>query len=151
MNLLTTYLKQYLAQDTTITSYTSTRIYEREIRGAGPEAADIYGPNGYVLPTIILNDVGGTGAPLGPQGAYNDRLEVTVIAQNSSDATKGRPALNALTTRLVQKLHRYQDPTLKAYLTIADRTGFVPDPSPETGAQERLTFAVAGTYAGVAT
>jgi hypothetical protein len=139
-------IRTILLQDTTIVSFTSDRIYDREIRGAGPDAPVVHDNNGYPLTHLIIDDAGGTAAPLGPSGAYNDRLNVWIIANNTAT---GRAQIATLTARLIVILHRWQEPNSRAHLTYADRTGFVPDPTPDTGAQERLTFSVAGMIPGV--
>jgi hypothetical protein len=148
MVTLATRVKTYLLTDTTIVSAVSDRIYDREIRGAGPDAPSVLGPSGYTLTHVIIDDAGGGSAPFGPSGAFNDRLNVWILAENS---TTGRSQIEALTARIIVKLHRWFEVNGKQQVFFADRTGFVPDPLPDTGAQERLTFSVAGTFAGVAT
>ena len=138
-----------LVQDTQIVSYVADRVFAWDIRADGPDAhPETRGPFGFLVPHIVVDDQGGTRSPFGAQGTYQDAIGVWVFAEHS---VTGRAAIEALTARILIRLHRWQEANTKAQLFFANRTGFIADPPPATGAQEQLRFTVAGTFAGVAT
>lgn len=149
MATMASHVAARLIQDTEIVSYTSDRVYAYDIRADGPDAhPEVYGPYGFTQPTICVDDAGGIAPPFAPSGTYVDRLTIWIFAENSAT---GRTAMDQLAARIWIRLHRWQEANTKALLLYADRTGFVADPSPFTGAMEQLTFRAAGTLAGVST
>jgi hypothetical protein len=149
MATMASHVAARLVQDTQIVSYTGSRVYAHDIRLDGPDAhPEIVGPYGFLQPHIVVDDAGGGAAPFGPSAAYQDIIHVWIFAESG---TTGRTAIEALTARVLVRLHRWQEANTKALLMFATRTGYVADPSPATGAQERLTFSVAGVIAGVST
>lgn len=138
-----------LVQDTQVASYTANRVYGWDIRLDGPDAhPEVTGPHGFLQPHIVVDDAGGGAATFGPSGAFDDLIHVWIFAEAS---TTGRTAIEALTARVLVRLHRWQEANTKALLMFATRTGYVADPPPGTGAQERLTFSVSGMIQGVST
>ena len=149
MTTMATHIAARLAQDTTIASLCSTRVYEYDIRLDGPDAhPEITGPYGFTLPYIVVDDSGGTQALFGPTSGYIDQPRVWIFAENS---TSGRSAIEQVADRARFRLHRWQETNTKALLKYASRTGFQADPPPGTGAMDVLTFSVAGIYTGLTT
>ena len=148
MTTMATHIAARLQQDATVTSLCASRVYDHDVRKAGPEAQVVEGPFGFTTPYIVVDDSGGLRAPFGPTSAYQDRIRVWIFAENS---TTGRSAIEQLTARVLARLHRWQEANTKALVSFADRTGFVADPPPHTGAMDVLTFAVAGVYVGLTT
>jgi hypothetical protein len=149
MTTMAAHVAAFLLQDATITSYTSTRVYSYDIRLDGPDAhPETKGPYGFQLPTIIVDDRGGLTSPLAPSGTFEDNLAAVIVTAGS--ATE-RVKMEALTLRVIQKLHRWREQNTKASLFFANRTGLVADPPPATGAIDTVTFTVAGSFIGVST
>jgi len=142
-----TLIRDYLLQDATITALTATRIYDRDVRTAGPDTPSTfpYADSGVPLTHLIVDDSGGTAAPLGPSGAYQDQVRVWIIGPNTAT---GRGEVELLTQRVRVRLHRWQEGTSRVFATYASRTGFVADPPPHLGVMDVLTFAVAGLTVG---
>lgn len=148
MSTMTELIAAYLLQDATITAHTSTRIYSRDIRTAGPDTPSPFPYSSTGVPEVhlIVDDAGGIAPPFGPSGSYQDQVRVVVIVPNT---TAGRSSLDALVQRVKVRLHRWQESSTRALMTFASRTGFVADPPPHLGVQDVLTFSVAGTAIGV--
>ena len=149
MTTMATHIAGRLAQDATINSVATGGVYDYDIRRDGPEAhPEVTGPYGFLLPHIIVDDVGGTRAVLGPTSGYQDRVSVYLIAEAS---VNGRASIETLAQRVLVRLHLWQEVNTKAAISYADRTGYVADPPPATGAMEVMTFVVAGVFAGLTT
>jgi hypothetical protein len=147
MTTMTANVAARLVQDTQIASYVSSRVYSHDIRLDGPEShPEIRGPYGFVLPHIVVDDGGGLKPPFGPPIATLDTIRIWIFAENSST---GRTAIDELYKRVLVRLHRWQEANTKASLFFANRTGFVADPPPGTGAMESMTFTAAGMMIGV--
>lgn len=154
MSALTTYLQPILANDGTVASYCSNRVFAYDIRTAGPDAhADgdlipVVSDVGYQLCTICIDDQGSLQSPLAPLGAEQGRVAVLIFDEWSS---AGRTRIDALALRVKQLLHLYQDPTTKALLTWSNRLGIQPDPPPRTAALDQVTFTTAFVPSGIRT
>lgn len=134
-----------LQADATLTALVSTRIYPEDIRIAGPIAyPETRTATGFWLPTVCVDDAGGPAAPLGPSGSYADLLRVWIFAESNA-----RVVMDQITKRVIVLLHRWQDTTTRALLTYGSRTGFQPDPAPQTGALDSITFGVSGIHIGI--
>lgn len=136
-----------LKADSVLAATFAARFYPEDIRMAGPDAyRDAWTDTGYWLPTLAVDDGGGVAAPLGPSGAYQDRLTVWAFAEGSAE---GRAAIATGLARVAVLLHRWQDPQTRALLAFGDRLGYQPDPPPDTGGMDRISFAVNGIAVGV--
>lgn len=134
-----------LKADATVAGLASTRIYPEDIRAAGPDAhPEAWTATGYWQVTVCVDDAGGVAAPLGPSGSYANRLVVWIFGESSH-----RASMETLANRIVALLHRWQDTTTKALLTYGSSTGYQPDPSPQTGALNSITFGVSGIFLGI--
>lgn len=148
MTTMASYVKTYLSQDPQITSHTSDRIYDYDVRtaGAGESSPPFRSASGETLIAVIVDDTGGIKAPFGPANAYQDRLDVVIVVPNT---VAGRSAYELLRARILVKLVGWQEVNTKAGFTFANRTGFRVDEPPRNGAIDVLTFTVAGTLIGV--
>ncbi|MDQ3541385.1 MAG: hypothetical protein M3440_11920 [Chloroflexota bacterium] len=146
MTTLATHIRNILLQDAVVVSNVADRVFDFDIRLAGPDAVSPRGPAGFLATHIIVDDAGGVAAPLAASGAYLDRVVITIIAEGSAT---GRQQIEILAQRLRVLLHRWQEPNSKAFLAYSDRSGISPDPPPGTGALERLTFGIAGVTVGI--
>lgn len=149
MSTMTELITSYLLQDATITAHTSTRIYSRDVRTAGPDTPSPfpYGSTGVPLVHLIVKYGGGVAPPLGPSGAYQDQVRVSVVVPNTS---AGRSSLDQLAQRIPIRLHRWQESSTKALMTRSLIGEPVVDPPPHAGVQQVLTFNVAGVTIGIA-
>jgi len=115
------------------------------VRNAGPDAyPESKTRAGYWLPTLAVDDGGGVAAPFGPSGAYQDRLTVWAFGEHNR-----RLDIAVLIARAWVLLHGWQDTDSRALLRMGDRLGYQPDPPPDTGGMDRITFAVNGVAIGV--
>ena len=148
MSALATRVVAALGVDATVVALASARVFDRDIRQAGPGAiTNVWDANGFLLgPTISVDDQGGTRNPFGPPGAYDDRLAVWLMADGTPE---GRAALDALTGRVIVLLSNWQDPVTRAYLTFANRLGQRDDPPPDTGVIDQIVFRVGGMFFGI--
>lgn len=152
MSALTTYLQPILANDGYVASRTSNRVFAYDIRTAGPDAhADgdpvpVESDKGFQLCTICIDDQGSLASPLAPSGAEDARISIWIFDEWSS---AGRARINELAVRIKQLLHLYQDPNTKALLTWTGRLGIQPDPPPDTGALDQVTFIARYLPAGI--
>jgi len=145
VSALATRVADALKADSTIVALTSVRVFDRDIRQAGPGAVtNVWDVTGFLLgPTISVDDQGGTRPPFAPPGAYDDRLAVWLMADGTPE---GRAALDALTGRVIVLLRTWQDPVTRAYLTFANRLGQRDDPPPDTGVIDQIVFRVGGMF-----
>ncbi len=133
-----------LKADSVIAATFAGRAYPEDVRIAGPNAyPEARTPAGYWLPTLAVDDGGGVAAPFGPSGAYQDRLTVWAFGEHNR-----RPDIALLMNRVRVLLHRWQDTDSRALLVVSDRLGYQPDPPPDTGGMDRITFAVNGVVVG---
>jgi hypothetical protein len=147
MTTMTANVAARLVQDTQIASYVSSRVYSHDIRLDGPEShPEVRGPYGFVLPHIVVDDGGGLKSPFSPPGSFLDTIRIWIFAENSST---GRTAIDELMKRVRVRLDRWQEANTKGLLLFSNRTGFVADPPPGTGAMESMTFTAAGMMLGV--
>ncbi len=136
-----------LKADSVIAATFAGRAYPEDVRIAGPGAyPEAKTRAGYWLPTLAVDDGGGVAAPFGPSGAYQDRLTIWAFAEGT---TAGRAAIATGLARVAVLLHRWQDTDSRALLVFGDRLGYQPDPPPDTGGMDRITFAVNGVAIGV--
>lgn len=133
-----------LKADVTLAALVSTRIYPEDIRMAGPTAYPATRNGGFWLPTICVDDAGGVAAPLGPSGSYADRLVIWVFGESSA-----RTTMDQIAQRVIALLHWWQDSTTKAITVYGSRVGYQPDPAPQTGALDSITFGVSGIFLGI--
>jgi hypothetical protein len=143
MSALTAYLQPILANDSTVASQCSNRVFAFDIRKSGPNA---YGPDsaipvvsdvGFQLCTICIDDIGSIAPALSPLGATQDRVAVWIFDEWSA---AGRSRIDLLADRVRVLLHLYQEPTTRALLTWTGRLGIQPDPPPATAAIDQVTF-----------
>jgi hypothetical protein len=148
MATIATHVKTYLLLDGPVASIVANRVYDTDVRIAGPNATvpTYRTANGFTLSHIIVDDTGGLAAPFGPSGSFIDRLAVYIITPAT---TTGRAEMETLRNRLMVKLHRWQEANTKALLSYADRTGYQMDPPPMNAGMDVLTFSVAGIAIGV--
>ena len=136
-----------LKADSAITAICGPRVYPEDVRIAGPDAyPEAKTRAGYWLPTLAVDDGGGVAAPFGPSGAYQDRLTIWAFAEGT---TAGRAAIATGLARVAVLLHRWQDIDSRALLVFGDRLGYQPDPPPDTGGMDRITFSVSGITVGI--
>jgi len=133
-----------LKADSAITAICGQRVFPEDVRNAGPDAyPESKTRAGYWLPTLAVDDGGGVAAPFGPSGAYQDRLTVWAFSERWE-----RYRVAELTARVTVLLHGWQDTDSRALLRMGDRLGYQPDPPPDTGGMDRITFAVNGVVLG---
>ena len=133
-----------LKADSAITAICGQRVYPEDVRMAGPDAyPEAKTRAGYWLPTLAVDDGGGVAAPFGPSGAYQDRLTVWAFGEHNR-----RLDIAVLIARVWVLLHGWQDTDSRALLRMGDRLGYQPDPPPDTGGMDRITFAVNGVVLG---
>lgn len=145
MSALATRVVAVLEADATTVALTADRVFDRDIRQAGPgSVTNVWDVNGFLLgPTISVDDQGGTRPPFAPPGAYDDRLAVWLMADGTPE---GRAALDALAGRVTVLLSNWQDPVTRAYLTYQRRVGQQHDPPPDTGVIDGVIFRVGGIF-----
>ena len=152
MSVLATNLTPILANDATVIANCANRVLPFDIRTAGPDA---YGPgalipvvseNGFQLCTICVDDQGGVPPPFAPLGAEQDRIVVWIFDEWSAT---GRARIDLLAARVKVLLHLYQEPSSKAIVRWTGRLGIQPDPLPDTGALDQVTFSAVRLPSGI--
>jgi len=134
-----------LKADSAIAAICGPRVYPEDVRIAGPGAyPEAKTRAGYWLPTLAVDDGGGVAAPFGPSGSYQDRLTVWAFGEHNR-----RPDIGVLVFQVFTLLHRWQDTDSRALLVFGDRLGYQPDPPPDTGGMDRITFSVSGITVGI--
>jgi hypothetical protein len=135
-----------LKADPVIAGEVETRVYDEDVRrGEYPEIFDEFG---YILPTLSVDDQGGSGrAPFAPSGTFQDLLFVWVFAR---DNASGKATIRLLAARVREILHGWQDPQTMAMLTYAGRLGDSAAAISE-GGMDQIRFNVAGAFAGATT
>jgi hypothetical protein len=114
----------YLKADSMITGYTGDRIYDHDVRRRKhPEimsTADFK-----ILPTISVDDGPSAGRGFGgPGGSSQDILYVWVFTRNyPEDHDIGLPVNRAITERVMELLHDWQDPATRSMLIYRGRLG----------------------------
>ncbi len=135
-----------LKADNAIAAICGQRVFPEDIRMAGPDAyPEAKTRAGYWLPTLAVDDGGGVKPPFGPRGSYQDRLLVWAFAESNR-----RADITSLIERVkVVVLNAGQDPETRAMFDEGDRLGWLPDPPPDTGGMDRITFIVSGITVGI--
>lgn len=152
MSVLATNLADYIDNDATVVSQCSNRIFGYDVRTAGPNdhgpgaLIPIVSDRGFQLCTICVDDQGSIQPPFAPSGAEQDRVVVWILDEWSA---AGRSRIDLLAARIKVLLHRYQDPGTKAMVTWTGRLGIQPDPLPDTGAMDQVTFAASRIPTGI--
>jgi len=147
MSAYTDRIATLLRQDGTIQFHCGQRVYGFDIRQTGAvEANSVYDAEGFLQPTICIDDRGGLRRRDAPSGSYNDTLDVWVLAERFP---AGSATLDALVGRIVTILHRWQDGPTKALLTYSGRLGQQYDPPPDSGMLDRVSFAKSGIFVGI--
>jgi hypothetical protein len=132
-----------LQADPEIADLVETRVYDHDIRRSKhPEVFDAYG---YLMPTLSVDDRGGTRPAFAPSGAYQDSLQVWAFANGTQ---VGRATVRTLMDRTISILHGWQDPETKSRLSFADRLGDQAS-SIEDGAMDYVRFQVVGIHLGI--
>lgn len=142
---IATRVKQALQATSTVTTYATGGIYDRDIRRTGSGATPFaYDPDGDLYPTVMVDDAGDVREPFSHTAQYQGLLYIWVFAGRS---TKGEAQVAELTRRIRHSLFGWQDNDPTA------GTGALLFPNARLGVQadddavfDRLSFTVSGVY-----
>lgn len=130
----------YLETIPAITTIVDQRIFDVDYRVAGWNTApiDVLDPDGFIMPTIVVDDTGSSRTIGGPTTAREPRIEVWIFATRFPN---GVDACDNLAIEIDQALDGWQDPVSRELYTYVDTQGkqFVED-----GVLDRVYFRVAG-------
>lgn len=138
---MATAVKNVLTGITSITTYATGGIYDRDLRRSGTmRTSPAYdATSGMLKPSLMIDDAGTVREPFSHTAHYQGLLYIWVFAART---VAGEGQVRELTRRVQHTLYQWQEPDTGALLLPTMRLGMQSD---DEAVFDRLTF----TYSGV--
>lgn len=144
----TTAIASHLAEDSGILAIAGSRIYDYDIRRAGPRAVQAaFSGDGDIQPAIMVADAGGGRDSFSRSDAvFSDRAYIWFFAPPTAN---GRDQVDTLVNLVQLRLRHWQHPASGVIVTLGERIGCQLTEAPRMSYMDRLVLRVQGVIAGV--